>query len=274
MSAEFHTDADLTAPAHVTGCTCPLHARRRATWRLAAAGTLLPGAVMAQDNADEGVRRQVGKESSFAKLVSAQEVENSATQQYMQMKREAAGKRALAPDSHPQVIRLRAIAQRIIPFTPPWNPRANQWQWEINLFGSTDLNAFCMPGGKIAFYFGILKQLQLSDDEVAMIMGHEMAHALREHARERMGKSAATRVGAGLVSALFGLGNLGDAALGMGALSVTGSGTTLALADPVHVAGNLGLAQTLTVATTGRWSLVRADSTLPSMTARRCPTRR
>jgi predicted Zn-dependent protease len=73
-----------------------------------------------------------------------------------------------------------------------------------------------MPGGKIAFYTGILDQLQLNDDEVAMIMGHEMAHALREHARERMGKSAATNIGASLLSQLLGLGDLGQTVAGLG----------------------------------------------------------
>ena len=117
--------------------------------------------------------------------------------------------------------RLRYIAKRLIPSAEPWNPRAKQWRWEVNLLGDKSLNAFCMPGGKIAFYYGILQQLQLTDDEVATIMGHEMAHALREHARERMGKTAATRVGASLLSSLLGLGNLGDAALNMGAQLLT-----------------------------------------------------
>ena len=157
--------------------------------------------------AREGV--EVGKESAFAKLVPAADVEKSAVQQYQQMLQQAASKNALGPDGHPQVVRLREIANKIIPHSYDWNPRARQWKWEINLIGSNQINAFCMPGGKIAFFTGILNQLSLTDDEVAMVMGHEIAHALREHARERMGKSAATqglsRLGGAVVSGLFGI---------------------------------------------------------------------
>ncbi len=159
---------------------------------------------------------QVGPISKAAGLVSASQVEGSARQQYAQMLAEYRQKNALAPDNHPQVLRLRAIAQRIIPHATEWNPRAQNWQWEVNLIGSSQLNAFCMPGGKIAFYYGILRNLQLSDDEVAMIMGHEVAHALREHARERMGKQAATGTLLSLGSKLFGLGQLGDTAANIG----------------------------------------------------------
>jgi predicted Zn-dependent protease len=150
----------------------------------------------------------------MAQLVSAEQVEGEAAQQYLQLTREYGAKRALSPPGHPQLLRLRAIAQRMIPYAPTWNERARQWRWEINLLTSNELNAFCMPGGKIAFYAGILKQLQLDDDEVAAIMGHEMAHALREHARARIGKGYATRGAVEIGSALLGLGQFGRMAAG------------------------------------------------------------
>lgn len=178
---------------------------------LAAALLLGLAPAMAQN---DGV--SVGKNSGFTQLVPAEEIEQAAKQQYAKMMQEAASQKALAPAGHPQLERLRRIAQRIIPHAGAWNPRAKDWQWEVNLIGSKQINAFCMPGGKVAFYTGILEQLQLTDDEVAMIMGHEMAHALREHARERMGKSAATNIGASLLSQLFGLGDLGQAVAGYG----------------------------------------------------------
>ena len=152
------------------------------------------------------------KRSSAAKLIPASQVEGAAQQQYAQLVGEARGQGALAPDSHPQVQRLRYIAARITPQAPVCNERAQQWRWEVNLLGSKQINAFCMPGGKIAFYSGILSTLKLDDDEVAMIMGHEVAHALLEHARERMAKSAGTNLGLRLGAALLGLGNAGDMA--------------------------------------------------------------
>jgi predicted Zn-dependent protease len=151
--------------------------------------------------AREGV--DVGERSVFVGAVSAESVEQQAQVQYRQTLKAAADQQALGPSDNAQVRRLRAIAKKIIPFTEEWNLRAKQWQWEVNLIGSNQINAFCMPGGKIVFYTGILKTLQLSDDEVAIVMGHEIAHALREHAREQMGKSTATAVGARIGGALL-----------------------------------------------------------------------
>jgi predicted Zn-dependent protease len=211
MNTPFVTDAELPAWGHGAGCGCVLHRRRRLG--LGFVGLLAAGAQPAWAQR-EGV--DVGKTSSFSKLVPAEKVEQAAAQQFVQMQKQARQQNALAPADHPQLVRLHYIAKRLIPFTPPWNPRATQWRWEVILLGSPQINAFCMPGGKIAFFWGILQRLQLSDDEVAMIMGHEMAHALREHARERMGKSFATRGALELGSALLGLGDLGRMAAGMG----------------------------------------------------------
>ena len=195
---------ELGDEGHRPACWCSLHSRRRFGQVLAAA-TLAPGAALAASIPE-------CKRSKAAGLVPASSVEGSASQQYRQMLQQASSQRALAPESHPQLERLRAIAQRIVPFTPECNERAGQWKWEVNLIGSSEVNAFCMPGGKIAFYYGILSKLQLSDDEVATIMGHEVAHALLEHAREQMAKGGLTTGALRLGAALLGLGGLGDLA--------------------------------------------------------------
>lgn len=158
----------------------------------------------------------VGRSSALRTLVPAEELESAAQKQYGQMMAEANSKGVLVAGSDPQVVRLRNIARRLIPHAPQWNDRANGWKWEVNLIRSPQINAFCMPGGKIAFYTGILEKLQLSDDEAAMIMGHEMAHALREHARERVAKSNATGIGLSIAAQLLGLGQLGDVAANLG----------------------------------------------------------
>jgi predicted Zn-dependent protease len=181
----------LTKRAFLYGCIC-------------CACGLGSAVALARDGVD--VTREA---SVFAGLVPAAEVEQSALKQYSDMMKEAASKNALGPDNHPEVIRLRRIAKELIPHSYDWNPRAKEWRWEVNLVGSNQINAFWMPGGKIAFYSGILTQLKLTDDEVAMVMGHEIAHALREHARERMGKAAATNgvatIGSTVASVFFGV---------------------------------------------------------------------
>lgn len=163
----------------------------------------LPLAHAAEDqpttSTPDGVK--VDKMSSLRKLVPAEQLEAQAAQQYEGMKQQARQQNALAPDNHAELKRLRTIANKLIPFAQTWNERAPRWQWEVNLLGSNQINAFCMPGGKIAFYSGIISKLKLTDDEVAMVMGHEIAHALREHGRERLAKSGATALAARLAGA-------------------------------------------------------------------------
>ncbi len=164
---------------------------------------------------------EVGDASRLRTLVPAGELESAAGQQYAQMLAQARAQRALAPDNHPQLQQLRAIGSRLIPFTTKWNDRASGWKWEVNLIGSKQINAFCMPGGKIAFYTGILDQLKLTEDEAAMIMGHEMAHALREHARSRIAKTQGTGALLSIGAQLLGLGQLGDVAASIGTQLIT-----------------------------------------------------
>ncbi|RZL63847.1 MAG: M48 family peptidase [Variovorax sp.] len=182
--------------------TGPWQARR--AFLLAAAGTALAGPALAQV--------EVGKPSMARTIVPVADIEQAGTQQYSQMLAQARAKGALAGDGNAQLQRLRAIAQRLVPFAAPWNERAREWKWEVNLIGSKQVNAFCLPGGKIAFYTGILDQLKLSEDEVAMVMGHEMAHALREHARARLAKNVGTGAALQIGAAMLGLGQAGDLA--------------------------------------------------------------
>src|SRR6478735_11708756 len=158
----------------------------------------------------------VGQSSRLRSLVPANELEVAAAQQYGQLLEQARAKHALAPESHPQLQRLRRIASNLIADAPRWNERAAQWRWEVNLIGSQSINAFCMPGGKIAVFTGLLDKLQLTDDETAMVVGHEMAHALREHARERIAKTQGTGALLSLGAQLFGLGQLGNVAADLG----------------------------------------------------------
>ena len=163
----------------------------------------------------------VGPSSRVRNLVPAEELESAASEQYAQMMAEARNKGALAPAGNPQLQRLQRIASKLVPQTAQWNDRSRSWRWEVNLIGSKQINAFCMPGGKIAFYTGIMDQLKLTDDEAAMIMGHEMAHALREHARARIAKSQGTGTLLSIGAQLLGLGQLGDVAANLGTQLLT-----------------------------------------------------
>jgi predicted Zn-dependent protease len=133
---------------------------------------------------------------------SAAEVAATARQQYGQVTRVAAHQGALNRDPT-QTARVQRIAQRLIPHTAVFRDDAVRWQWEVNVLTVNEVNAWCMPGGKMAVYTGLLQQLELTDAEVAAVMGHEIAHALREHVREGMGRQQATAVGTAVGAAVL-----------------------------------------------------------------------
>ncbi|MEJ7931544.1 M48 family metallopeptidase [Ramlibacter sp. AN1015] len=158
----------------------------------------------------------VGRPSSMRGLVPAAELEAAAAQEYAQLIGQARQKGVLASDSNPTLQRLRSIVARLIPHAAQWNKRANSWRWEVNLINSPQINAFVMPGGKIAAFTGLIEKLNLTEDEAAMVLAHEMAHALREHAGERIAKTQGTGIGLSVLAQVLGLGQFGDMAANIG----------------------------------------------------------
>ncbi len=147
----------------------------------------------------------IGVDRKQYMLVSEQQVEQGAAEAYKQQLTAAQKEGALNTDQT-QTKRVRAIGNRLIPQTTAFRPDAKNWQWEINVQKTDELNAYCMPGGKIMVYSGIIDQLQLTDAELAAIIGHEIAHALREHTRERVSRAYAQQVGLGVLAAVTGAG--------------------------------------------------------------------
>jgi len=140
-------------------------------------------------------------------IVSSEQLEQLSAQSYARLQADASQKGTLNAD--PALTqRVRAIAARIQPQTAVFRRDAPGWKWEVNVISSNQLNAFCMPGGKIAFYSGLITQLGLNDAEIAVVIGHEIAHALREHSREQVSQAIAAQATIGVGAALLGLGQL------------------------------------------------------------------
>lgn len=157
----------------------------------------------------------VGVDRKQHMLVSEEEIEKGSQEAYHQELQKAKDKRALNSDQQTYQ-RVQTIVRRLIPQTGTFRPDAPKWNWEVNVQTTDDVNAYCMPGGKIMVYTGLIEQLHATDAELAAVIGHEIAHALREHSRERISRAYAEQV------ALAGI-----------ALATGASNTTMQLASQV-----------------------------------------
>ncbi len=172
---------------------------RHSLMLLAAAALALSGC--ATESTTQG--GAVGANRKQMMIVSAQEMNQASAQFYQEElgKAKSAGK---LNDSPAQTQRVRTIAQRLIPHVAVFRPDAVSWAWEVNVLDDPQVNAYCAPGGKIAVYSGLISKINATDDELAAVMGHEIAHALREHARERASKQQVTGLGAVLLGVATG----------------------------------------------------------------------
>ncbi|NKJ47146.1 peptidase M48 [Burkholderia sp. SG-MS1] len=153
----------------------------------------------------------------FRNLIPSPMLEAQAAEEFGQIAYGAEHANRLYGDADARVTRVRSIVERMIPYSLKWNERAKNWKWDVAVVRSPDIRMYCLPGGKIVVYGGLLDRVRLNDNELGMLIGHEIAHALREHARERLGQLQASQLDStGTIPQLFGLADLGAAPLGIG----------------------------------------------------------
>jgi predicted Zn-dependent protease len=147
----------------------------------------------------------IGIDRKQQMLVSEEEIDQAAAQAYATELHKAREEGKLNADAR-EVQRVRTVAERLIPQTATFRPDAPGWKWEVNVLSTKELNAYCMPGGKIMVYTGLIDQLKLSDDELSAVIGHEIGHALREHSRERVSRAYAQQLALTGVAVAAGVG--------------------------------------------------------------------
>lgn len=154
---------------------------------IALSGVLLLAGCQAVNTTNSGAVGVERKQYMFS-MLTTDEINQSYAQSYQETLQQAQSKGKLDTRSN-NAKRLQQIGQRLIGQVGYFRADAVRWDWQVNLVDSPELNANCGPGGKIIFYSGIITKLNLTDDEIAAVMGHEIAHALREHSREAMSKA-------------------------------------------------------------------------------------
>jgi predicted Zn-dependent protease len=148
----------------------------------------------------------VGVERSQFMMISAAQIDRMSAISYEQQAK-AAQKKKILITSGPEYERLKTIANRLIPQTAVFRDDTRNWNWGLQLIDSPIVNATCAPGGRITFYSGIINKLNLTDDEIAAIMGHEIAHAVREHGREQVSQALAQNIISNVALAAAGAGS-------------------------------------------------------------------
>jgi len=159
---------------------------------------------------------EVGADRQQLMLISQAQMDASANESYAQVLSEAKSKGILLSSSDSQSKRVREIATRLISKTTVFRSDAKDWKWQVNVIKDDTVNAWCMPGGKIVVYTGIIDTLSLTDGELAAVMGHEIAHALKEHSREQASKQVLQELGVAVIATAAGLGDAGTAMLQIG----------------------------------------------------------
>ena len=99
------------------------------------------------------------------------------------------------------VARVHGITSRLIAQAIKYRPETQDWEWSVKVIDDPKtVNAWCMAGGRMAIYTGLIEQLKATDDELAQVMGHEISHALAKHSAERMSRAMAMQIGLGAIS--------------------------------------------------------------------------
>lgn len=133
---------------------------------------------------------------SQAMLVTDAQAAQQSSLAYNQLLSEASKQRALDADPA-TTARVQAIARPVIEQAVLKRPETRQWQWDVHVLQSDEVNAWCMAGGKIAVYTGLLQQIRPTDDELAQVLGHEISHALLSHQAEKMSRQQMQQIGMG-----------------------------------------------------------------------------
>ncbi len=109
-------------------------------------------------------------------------------------------------DNNPnQVKRINQITDKLIKQAILKRPASKNWQWSIKVIDDPDtVNAWCMAGGKMAIYTGLINQLKATDDEIAQVLGHEISHALANHSAERMSVAMTSELAVGVYNKVTG----------------------------------------------------------------------